>query len=556
MTFIDDYVLERVLSERGAVITRLMRDQGGALVVVKTLSVRRALDAREIDLFEREAGILKHLRHPAVPRFVDYAVQDDGSGDVRLHLAQSFVEGRNLNQWIREGRSFAPREAVEVMRALAEVLVALHGSSPSLVHRYIKPSNVMMNDAGTVFLIDFGAAKRAARDGTAVGTFGYMAPEQMEGRASPASDVFGVGMTMIFLLTHQEPEAFAEGGGVRKTWRAHANVDDNLAALLDDCIAIDEGRRPRDGAALHERIASLGKKTTLAKPHRSRMVLVVSLVSLLMFTGLVVWRSLGNEAAHVASLMVAVEVPKGPLSRQRIPASVRLGAPGLLENLECTGRAGRALASENRYRSWREGDAPPTCQERYVMYGLYTLYDDAPQSCQDAARAATSNAAARDAADALALALAPLTATTTEAASYYRAEDYRDDGCAAGVALHARLLPEFARVRVAYAQTLAARRELAKSPPPNDEAMRGYRRVLDAAMRLGEPTLALADRRAAVDAYAQARETLPKPIDSYGVNLETLRKWARGNDSSSMQAAADNVESDTARAIQSRLQDE
>ena len=262
--FLDRYTLERVLAERGAVTTRLMRDGDGALVVVKTLSMRRSTDVRDIELFERETGVLRHLHHPSIPRLVDAGVDDDGQGDVQLHLVQSHVPGKTLEGWITDGRSFTAAEATRIGRDLADVLTTIHGTSPPLVHRDIKPSNVVLDDDGRVFLIDFGAAKRAARDGTAIGTFGYMAPEQLEGRASPRSDVFGVGMTLIHLLTHLHPEAFADDGGVRKAWRARANVPDGLGELLSSCVALDDEQRPADGAALRDRFDALLRPGSVA----------------------------------------------------------------------------------------------------------------------------------------------------------------------------------------------------------------------------------------------------------------------------------------------------
>jgi serine/threonine protein kinase len=567
MSFLDSYRLERVLSERGAVVTRLMSDSTGARVVVKTLSVRAARDAREVTLFEREAGILKHLLHPAVPRFVDYAVEELAGGDVQLHLVQSYVDAQTLEAWIKDGRSFSASEAKDIMRALADILCALHETSPPLVHRDIKPGNVMRDAAGTIFLVDFGAAKRAARDGTAVGTFGYMAPEQMEGRASPASDVFGVGMTMVFLLTHQEPEAFADKGGVRKAWRASANVDDALAQLINDCIALDEDTRPRDGRALRDRIEGLGARPAPvaargAPQPQSPFLVAVGAAGLLLVVGIAVAATVLTRPVVPPevgpSVVLPVEPvppppPDRPLQPRKIPASERLGVPGLIEATACLSRAERALSSEARYRSWRKGDEAPTCNERYLSYGLYTLYDDAPGDCAAASEAATTSDALRDATRALGDALTPLTATAKEADSYYEAEDYKDDGCAKAKALHARLLPEYAAVRAAFAAVLDARAALAKAPPPEDAELRTYRTLLDAALRLDDPALPLADRRAAVDAYESALAALPKPITSIGVSLEGLRKWARGSNNIVAQMSAGHVAASTGSAINMRL---
>jgi len=573
--FLDRYTLERVLAERGAVTTRLMRDGDGALVVVKTLSMRRSTDVRDIELFERETGVLRHLHHPSIPRLVDAGVDDDGQGDVQLHLVQSHVPGKTLEGWITDGRSFTAAEATRIGRDLADVLTTIHGTSPPLVHRDIKPSNVVLDDDGRVFLIDFGAAKRAARDGTAIGTFGYMAPEQLEGRASPRSDVFGVGMTLIHLLTHLHPEAFADDGGVRKAWRARANVPDGLGELLSSCVALDDEQRPADGAALRDRFDALLRPGSVAvtrsttasptstSPGASGLFIAAGLgaMALLLVAGaMAFWLTARESPVVVGPLPTPVppwtptpspSTPSTPLLPRGIPASVRLGAPGIIEVIDCLNRAERALQSEERYRSWRQGDSEPTCQER-VIYGLYTLYPDAPERCREAAGALGDGASA-NAATELAEAVAALVPIVAEADRYYGAENYRDDGCADGRRLHGPLLAGYGRVRTAYAAVLDVERALANSPLPDDEDMAAYRRALNAALVISDPALPPSKRRAAVAAFDDALKACPKPLITIGVSIENLTTWARGSNNIGGTMAHSMVDSATAGAIKMRL---
>lgn len=104
-----------------------------------------------------------------------------------------------------------PAEAAVPVRLLVQVLLGvlvwLGERTPPIVHRDIKPHNLVMDDAGAVRLVDFGAVREAQSSGsfTVVGTFGYMAPEQARGQADPRSDLYGLGMTLVFLLTKIEP---------------------------------------------------------------------------------------------------------------------------------------------------------------------------------------------------------------------------------------------------------------------------------------------------------------------------------------------------------------
>lgn len=573
MAFLDRYTFEQTLAERGAVTTRLMRRDDGTRVVVKSLSLRRSQDPRDVELFERETGVLKHLDHKAIPRLLDSGVDDAGDGDVVFHLVQSHVQGQTLEGWVNDGRSFTEAEVTAIALDLADVLATLHGTSPPLVHRDIKPSNVVRNDAGAVFLIDFGAAKRAARDGTAIGTWGYMAPEQMEGRASPASDVFGLGMTLVFLLTHKHPDAFADHGGVRAAWRAQANVSAAFADLVNACIALDETARPRDGAALRERLLHLHDRPTptptptTTTPRRSPAVAAVAGSALIVLMGLGTWLMVARDplppptttttttpTTATPKQPTTLEPTTSPVLPQKIPASVRLGAPGLIELLECAGRARRAVQSEERYLSWlveKDGKKlAPTCTEKNI-YGLYALYDDAPDRCRAAAVAAGDDAGR--AAAALADSLTTLTPLVAAAARYYEAEDHKDDDCGEGRAMHAPLVAAFAATRAAYADVLRAKHTLAKSPAPDDVDMAAYRRALDAAIALGDPALPFDKRRAAVDAYDEALKACPKPLIAIGVNVEALRKWARGSNDIVGQMSISGVDTSTANAITMRM---
>lgn len=552
----------------------MMTDENNVRLVVKTLSLRAARDAREVTLFEREANILKHLSHPAIPRLLEYAVEESDTGDIQMHLVQSYVAEKSLEQWVRAGRSFSTKEATLILAALADVLVALHGTSPPLVHRDIKPANVMQGEGGDVFLVDFGAAKNAAGDGTAVGTFGYMAPEQMEGRSTPASDIFGVGMTMISVLTHREPESFAEDGGVRRAWRSCANVDDPLAQLLDECIALEEGRRPKDGFALRERLRELdrGVPSRRLEQNRARatprpslpkrpfvagliLSVLVGVVPFFVIVSSKTEQTTGTSSPRPSDVDVPSPpaVPTTPLRHRQVTASERLGAPGMIEATHCLARARRALSSEERYRSWRKGDAAPTCEERYVSYGLYPLYEDAPDICQEAAEAAATSMALRAASEAISQSLMALTKTAAEASSYYESQEYRDDQCAKGIVLHQRLLPEYAAVRNAYADVLSARRALLGNPHPTEEAMKSYREVLDAAVTLDDPALPVTGRADAVERFARALSATPAQVIPIGANVPALKKWSRGSNELGAQMAAELVGSSTASAIHMRL---
>lgn len=155
-----------------------------------------------VEWFRREASMLHDLNHPAIPRVRD-SFEDGG----RYYLVMDFVNGRNLAEVLeQEGPEGLPETRVRNWgMQLCEVLSYLHHQN--VIFRDLKPANVMIGTDDRVRLIDFGIARslRAQNEATVIVTFGFAAPEQMQGQAEPRSDVFSLGATLHRLLTHHDP---------------------------------------------------------------------------------------------------------------------------------------------------------------------------------------------------------------------------------------------------------------------------------------------------------------------------------------------------------------
>ena len=180
----------------------------GRAVTIKRFRVRGASSWKEVELAEREAKVLAHVSHPNLPVYVDH-FEEAGS----LYLVTERIEGETVAAL----RAAGPMSEDDVLRFLhdaASALDYLHGRAPPLVHRDIKPSNVIRRPDGSFAIIDFGAVRDRLKvtGSTVVGTFGYMAPEQFQGRAMPASDVYAAGATAIAMLTGLEPEDLPHKG--------------------------------------------------------------------------------------------------------------------------------------------------------------------------------------------------------------------------------------------------------------------------------------------------------------------------------------------------------
>ncbi|HEY9607991.1 serine/threonine-protein kinase [Allocoleopsis sp.] len=204
------YRIRDTLGLGGTGITYAAEDvQTGQPVALKALSLHQMADWKVLELFEREARILSVLNHPAIPRYLDY-FQVEGDRNRAFYIVQQLAPGKSLDKLVSSGWHPDEAQVRHLATQILEILVYLHELTPPIIHRDIKPQNILRREDGQVFLVDFGAVQDTYRNtitrgSTVVGTYGYMAPEQFRGQAVPATDLYGLGTTLLFLLTGQSP---------------------------------------------------------------------------------------------------------------------------------------------------------------------------------------------------------------------------------------------------------------------------------------------------------------------------------------------------------------
>jgi len=208
------YEIQKELGSNPGRKTLLAKDlETQELVVIKILQFGTEVKWQDLRLFEREAQILQQLSHPAIPNYLNSFDLD--LPDIKgFALVQTYIPATSLKEHIQLGRNFNEVEVKQIAKALLEVLNYLHTGQYPVIHRDIKPSNILLgnrsgNYVGEIYLVDFGAVKTAAQQQggtmTVVGTYGYMAQEQFGGRAVPASDLYSLGATLIYLVTGSHP---------------------------------------------------------------------------------------------------------------------------------------------------------------------------------------------------------------------------------------------------------------------------------------------------------------------------------------------------------------
>lgn len=195
------YVLENRIDVGGmAEVWRGLDEVLGRPVAVKVLRPSLAEDPGFLERFRVEAVAAARLSHPSVVR-----VYDTGVDDGLCYIVMELAEGRNLADVLAERRRLEPGEAVEIARAILEALA--HAHAAGVVHRDVKPANIVLAPEGAVKVTDFGIAKAAfagdlTTTGRLLGTARYLAPEQVADHPADArADLYAVGLVLYEMLT-------------------------------------------------------------------------------------------------------------------------------------------------------------------------------------------------------------------------------------------------------------------------------------------------------------------------------------------------------------------
>lgn len=211
--------------------------------VVKQLYIQGAnslVFRKAAELFQQEAVRLDELgKHPQIPTLMAHFEQNR-----QLYLVQELIDGQTLKQELDEKGAYNETQIWELLHDLLPVLQYIHARK--VIHRDIKPSNIIRRrEDKKLVLIDFGVAKvftdtALLQTGTITGSPEYMAPEQLKGKAFPASDLYSLGVTCIYLLTEVPPLDMFDLVNGCWVWRdflpPNKQVSDRLAKIIDKLL--------------------------------------------------------------------------------------------------------------------------------------------------------------------------------------------------------------------------------------------------------------------------------------------------------------------------------
>ncbi|WP_371600932.1 protein kinase [Streptomyces sp. NBC_00564] len=243
---VGSFRLHRRLGAGGMGVVYLGSDRRGQRVALKVIRPDLAEDQEFRSRFAREVSAARRIRGGCTARLVAADLEAD-----RPWFATQYVPGPSLHDKVAEEGPLAAADVASVGAALSEGLVAVHEAG--VVHRDLKPSNILLSPKGPR-IIDFGiawatGASTLTHVGTAVGSPGFLAPEQVRGAAvTPATDVFALGATLAYAATQDSP--FGHGSSEVMLYRVvHEEpqlhgVPDALAPLVRACLAKDPEERP------------------------------------------------------------------------------------------------------------------------------------------------------------------------------------------------------------------------------------------------------------------------------------------------------------------------
>lgn len=201
----DRYTVEREIGRGGAARVFLAQDKEGRKVALKILHPELAISVTA-QRFLREIAMLAQLQHPHIAQMLDY-----GELDMLVFYAMRFIEGPNLRVFLDRERTCSVADAMQYASEMLDALSAAHALG--IVHRDVKPENIVLSPGGAV-LLDFGIARavavsaneRLTRSGFTVGTSAYMSPEQVNGGdLDQRSDIYSLGCVLYECLAGQPP---------------------------------------------------------------------------------------------------------------------------------------------------------------------------------------------------------------------------------------------------------------------------------------------------------------------------------------------------------------
>ncbi|MBP7686261.1 MAG: protein kinase [Thermoflexales bacterium] len=262
--FLQRYELLECLSQTALGETLLVKDRQTGEYSIAKCYAEKALVARTT-----ESDLLKRLQHTGLPALIG-----EHHNEQTLCVVRAFAPGQSLDQFVRES-PLTDRQALAIALQLCDILTYLHGQTPPVIHRDIKPQNIIIDDQGKVTLIDFGVSRlfneTSQADTLCFGTRHYAAPEQYGFSQSDArSDIYSLGVVLGWLLTGRADAAHAP----------QSIPNSRLAKIVATCTAFDPKDRFQTAAQVKDALTGRTVRRRRLLVALSAMLMIPALILL------------------------------------------------------------------------------------------------------------------------------------------------------------------------------------------------------------------------------------------------------------------------------------
>jgi serine/threonine protein kinase/tetratricopeptide (TPR) repeat protein len=275
------YEIMGVLGQGGMGAVYKARDRElDRLIALKVIRPELATDPAILQRFKQELILSRNITHKNVVRIYDL-----GEADGIRFISMEYVDGEDLRTILRRERKFSPKEAIAVVEQVCRALDSAH--SEGVIHRDLKPQNIMRDKHGRIVVMDFGLARSLGdsgmtQTGAIVGTLEYMSPEQALGSTlDQRSDIFSVGLIFYELLTGKAPyEADTAIASLMKRTReearpvsdVEASVPKSLSAIVSRCLEREPANRYHSAVELLQQLATWETNPNISAETLSKMI--------------------------------------------------------------------------------------------------------------------------------------------------------------------------------------------------------------------------------------------------------------------------------------------
>ena len=266
----EKYALIKHIAKGGACDVYLAQEIDSGIYYAAKIALKSNADHKidvSLETVRQEIQMLQNLRHPAIPQIRDVIENEN-----YVCVIQDYVEGKNLNDLVHQFGPYPSDYVIGWAKQICAFLAYIHSFHPPYIYRDMKPANLVLQPSGYIKVIDFGIMRSykpgKMQDTVALGTRGYAAPEQYgTAQTDPRTDIYGLGVTMYFLLTGDDPKN-PNFSCIKPVCALNPSVSKGMEYIIEKCTRIDPNQRYQSAGELLqdlENIRNLPPKHSILK---------------------------------------------------------------------------------------------------------------------------------------------------------------------------------------------------------------------------------------------------------------------------------------------------